>query len=83
MRVHHRMFVGIASAVLMGSALVGGTAALAAVRCPAGYKCIPTDTRYQGFYRSEQPAPQASAQPTADNYIKPESGLSHPNGPGW
>ena len=81
MRIRNVLFAEAVALALLGASAVAGPAAAANVQCPKGYRCIPIGQQYQGSYQQQDATPAPAEQ--VDNYIKPESGLSHPNGVGW
>ena len=83
MRIQHVLFVGAVALTSLAASAMAGSASAASVHCPKGYRCIPIGQQYQGSYQTQDAAPAPAPADQADNYIKPETGLAHPNGPGW
>jgi hypothetical protein len=81
MRIRYVLLAG--TVALSALAMYAAPSAAAKVHCPKGYRCIPIGQQYQGSYQSQEVAPAQAPADQADNYIKPETGLSHPNGVGW
>jgi hypothetical protein len=77
MRIRYVLFAEAVALALLGASAMGGPAAAANVQCPRGYKCIPIGQQYQQQDATPAPGEQSGTS------IKPESGLSHPNGVGW
>lgn len=87
MMARHVLFAEAVAVALLAASAVTGTATAAPVHCPKGYKCIPM-SEWNAYYQSQAPTAattnqQATNNSNNGNYIKPESGLSHPNGVGW